>query len=79
MLVPVLLTFVRFVPELLAIAPPITPTPVVEPVRVSVLVPAPVAVTAPTWKVPVPDMSSVAPAVVPPRLITRSLVEPVPT
>jgi hypothetical protein len=64
---------------LLTIAPAISPVPAVEPCRVSVLAPAPVAVKAlVNFNSPAPDWSSVAPPVVPARLITRSLVSPEP-
>ena len=57
---------------LLTMAPAISPVPAVEPRRVSVLIPAPVAVKAlVNFNSPVPDWSRVAPPVMPARLITR--------
>ena len=55
--------------------PAISPVPVVDPVRVSDLFPAPVTVKLlVNFSSPVPDWSRIAPPVRPARLITRSLV-----
>ena len=77
--VPVFVSVVRFVPELLTIAPATSPMPVAEPVRVSVLEPAPVAVKGVVnLSSPVPACSIVAPVVVPARLIGRFVMLPEP-
>ena len=60
-------------------APAISPVPAVDPCKVSVLAPAPVAVSAlVNFKSPVPDWSIVAPNVVPARLSTRSVMAAAP-
>ena len=69
---PRLRTAVRFDALLLTIDPKIRAVPSVEPCSVSVLLPAPEAVTEPMKsKTPVPDWSSTAPPVVPERLMLR--------
>ena len=61
------------------IAPTISPVPSVEPERVKVLLPTPVAPTKPVnFKSPVPDWSITAPPAVPGRSRFRSVVLPVP-
>ena len=77
--VPALVSEVLLVPVLFTMAPAISPVPAVEPCSVSVLLPAPVAVKAlVNFSRPVPDWSSVAPPVVPARLMTRSVLASAP-
>src|SRR3954447_17318159 len=77
--VPFLTRDVTLVALLLGMTPAISPTPAVDPIRLSVLLPPPVAVTADEkTSVPVPAISTVAPAVVPFRLRVRLVVAPVP-
>ena len=72
---PVLVSAVVLVTELSAITLAISPVPAVEPVSVSVLIPAPEAPKVPVkLKSPVPDWLMVPPPVVPGRSRFRSVV-----
>ena len=63
-------------PELFTMAPEMALLAVLEPTRLSVLLPAPVAVKLDVnVREPAPEASSVAPPVVPARLTTRFVLE----
>ena len=77
--VPDLLNEVRLTPPLSTKTPASSPVPTLDPCKLSVLLPTPVAVTAlVNFSSPLPDWTSVPPPVVPARSSTRSVVSPLP-